>query len=450
MFVAGESANDDAGEHGANEHKTMAVRLGHDDARLRMALKAANMGAWELDMQTEVAVRTPEHDAIFGYHGDSLDWNFNKFLAHVHPSDRASVEAAFKRAAESDTDWEVECRIFRTDGAMRWIWVQGSVSHSGGNDRARMFGLVKDITERKQADGELIEAREHAEQMNRVKTALLANMSHEVRTPLTAILGYSSLMARQAPHKYRAMLKRIETAGNRLLETLESVLLLSRLESETTELKQEAVAVFPLVRETVELLRPAAEAKGLDLRSVAEAGLKHTRLRLDGTALGRIAENLVSNAIKFTDEGSVTVRVLKKEDELVIEVEDSGIGIDEEFRSHVFHPFVQESDGLDRSYDGTGLGLSIAQRLTEEMGGTITLESEKGRGSTFRVSFPIASAGREEASEFEEAGKVSPSPNLVKVLGVDGDQGVPSRPTGEYPHSRNVIPGRPEGSPGYG
>ncbi|MGI9175254.1 MAG: ATP-binding protein, partial [Rhodothermales bacterium] len=234
-------------------------------------------------------------------------------------------------------------------------------------------------------------------------------MSHEIRTPLTAILGFADLLTRRVPGKFQKYAQRIEGAGGRLMETLNLVLELARLDASETQTNGELLTVAEETREIVELFRPRAEAKNLHLTFSATTDVRDAKMMLDRGALSSVLNNLVGNAIKFTDKGRVAVSVClagePAPERIEIQVTDTGIGINPSFLPQLFDEFAQESEGQERSHEGSGLGLAIAKRLADVMGGTIAAESEKGRGSTFTLSFPL----REPAGE-EEAGVVPNAP----------------------------------------
>jgi len=232
----------------------------------------------------------------------------------------------------------------------------------------------------------LTEAKEKAEEMNRLKDAFLANMSHEIRTPLAAIIGYAQLLAEKVPEPQRHFIQEIKNSGHRLLNTLNTVLDLSMLEAGTLQLNREVLNVGTVVQQTVQLLEPLARDKGLRLQ--ARQPTAKVEALLDRACLNRILNNLIGNAIKFTVQGEVAVTVRAVEQRVEIEVSDTGIGISEAFKPRLFEAFKQESTGLARSHEGTGLGLAVTKRLVGLIEGKITVESQKGQGSRFTVTFP--------------------------------------------------------------
>jgi PAS domain S-box-containing protein len=243
----------------------------------------------------------------------------------------------------------------------------------------------------------LIEAKEQAEEAARLKASMMANMSHEIRTPLTSVIGFAEILAERLEGELGTFAQRAHRSSNRLMKTLESVLELSRLEAGTFDLNRESVQLSVVVESTVERLRPEARRKGLSL--TADLPDREVTGLLNEEAVRRILENLLENAIKFTpDGGAVEVRLRRDEEEIVLEVEDTGVGISEEAIPEIFEAFKQESEGLDREYEGSGLGLSIVQEMTGALGGTLEVETEKGEGSRFTVRLPR----RDEDSSAED------------------------------------------------
>lgn len=304
--------------------------------------------------------------------------------------------------------------------------VNVSITFSPTRDEAgMMMGLseiARDITDRKKFEQALIEAKENAERMSRLKSSFLTNMSHEIRTPLSGILGFASILAQDASPEQYELAQLIEKSGRRLLDTINSVLDLSMLESDSFTLHPKPLDLAAEVREKVALLKPLAEKKGLYLG--AEVANEDCIARIDSACLDRILNNLIGNAIKFTTEGEVVVRVSSDDRITQFEVVDTGIGIGQEFMNRLFHEFEQESSGMARLYEGSGLGLSITKRLVELMGGTIQVQSELGKGSVFTVSFPICHEKIPESPRMKRrrAPNRKPLPHgKASVLVVDDD-----------------------------
>jgi signal transduction histidine kinase len=226
---------------------------------------------------------------------------------------------------------------------------------------------------------------------NRAKADFLAIISHELRTPLTAIIGYSELMGLGVPEpisdRQREQVERIELSARHLLQLIEEILTMANLETGQTHVRSAAVDVGDLLRRAEAIARPLAEAKALTLEVEPVPG--PLEVRSDGEKLLQVLLNLLSNAVKFTEAGGVRIRARSDGEHLAIEISDTGVGLEKEHWEKVFQPFWQVEHPVTRRAGGTGLGLAISQRLITLLGGSIDVESEAGRGSTFTVRVPI-------------------------------------------------------------
>jgi len=236
---------------------------------------------------------------------------------------------------------------------------------------------------------ELAAANRELSEATRVKSEFLANMSHELRTPLNAILGFSGLLTEQIgtslTDRQRRFLHNIEEAGQHLLELINDVLDLSKVEAGKLELRPEVIALDALLEPVCAAARASAQSKGITFEVQTQAS---EGLLLDPTRVRQVLFNLVSNAVKFTPSGGrVHLRALLDGPDLIVAVADTGIGIPADARSRVFGVFERLHEGRVKT-EGTGLGLALTKRLVEQMGGSIAFESEDGRGTTFRVCLP--------------------------------------------------------------
>ncbi|MEO0557224.1 MAG: ATP-binding protein [Bacteroidota bacterium] len=254
------------------------------------------------------------------------------------------------------------------------------------NGEPRVLSLARDTQVRMDYEQGLIDAREQAEEMAHAKSAFLASMSHEIRTPLTAVIGFADLLRYEVADDQIDLVLAIQAGGTRLLNTLNSVLDLAQIDAGGQMLRPQPLDLVEHVHRSLGVLRPMAESQGLELRF--ESAASSIPACLDHGALDRILNNLIGNAIKFTDAGSVTVRLRPLGRQLELVVTDTGIGIDAEFLPDLFSEFRQESEGHARSHEGSGLGLAITERLVRLMNGTIAVTSEKGIGTTFTVTVP--------------------------------------------------------------
>jgi len=271
--------------------------------------------------------------------------------------------------------------------------------YSDGRDRAlQELELSHQGLERKVAErtASLLEAKERAEQADRVKSAFMATMSHELRTPLNSILGFTGIIAQKLAGPLNAEQEKqigmVQGSARHLLSLINDVLDISKIEAGQLNVSIERVDCAESVLQAMDLVRPAAEAKGLSLTGELPDGLPHALA--DRRRLGQILLNLLSNAVKFTEHGVVRVSARASGGAVLIEVADTGIGIREADREKLFKPFSQVDDGTARKYEGTGLGLSICKRLAELMGGGIELDSRFGKGTAVTVRFPATDGGQ--------------------------------------------------------
>ena len=291
----------------------------------------------------------------------------------------------FERILETNESLAEQRYIFEGDaGTPRYISVNGApLRNNDGTIRQVVFS-IEDITEQVRYERELKAAKEEAEQANQLKSAFLANMSHDVQTPLSSIMNHADLLRREVGEEHQDRIDLIKRSSNRLLDTLESVLDLSKLEAGAVEATPEEIDLADELLGTAEIFQPQATGRDIALETDVEEPL---HAELDPTMLHRITDNLLSNALKFTDPGgTVTLRARGGDGTVEIEVADTGDGIEEAFLPNLFEPFSRSEE--QKNTDGTGLGLAITKHLTDVMGGAIDVESEKGVGTTFTVRLP--------------------------------------------------------------
>jgi CheY-like chemotaxis protein len=257
------------------------------------------------------------------------------------------------------------------------------------------------VTDRVNAERALAEARDRAEAANRAKSRFLAVVSHEIRTPLNGILGMADLLGdTPLSPEQSSYLKAVKTSGETLLSLIEEVLDFSKIEAGKLELVARPFALGTLIEEAAELLGPRAQTKGLEIGCYVDERLP-MRVVGDGARLRQVLFNLAGNAIKFTEQGGVSIIAEPgTADTIAIAVQDTGVGISAADLERVFLEFEQADSGSTRKFGGTGLGLTISKRIIESMGGSIAVESAPGQGATFRVTVPLPAAGDGEEPAF--------------------------------------------------
>ncbi|NND73097.1 MAG: response regulator [Rhodothermales bacterium] len=254
------------------------------------------------------------------------------------------------------------------------------------------------VAERKRYEDELIAARDRSEASDQVKTIILRNMSHEVRTPITNVLGFAEILKDRVSEDDRPFMEYIESNSKRLLETVTTILDYSQLATNSFELHFSLVSLRQIVQDAHSRFKHAAEAKGLSLEIIDNEG-QSAEIVVDRTAMDSMLNQIIGNAIKFTNSGVITIDAGVHSDSVFIRVKDTGVGIAEEFIEKLFEPFQQESVGEGRNYEGTGLGLAIAKRMGELMGGDVKVASTQGEGSCFTISLPDIRSLRAHSAE---------------------------------------------------
>jgi PAS domain S-box-containing protein len=328
---------------------------------------------------------------------ESLPNGRGKYLVRGVKSVIAGEVESFNRAYQArDGEWfRLTAARFQGEGPVRCVVITQSIEDLKRSER-RLKVLNKSLKR----------ARDQANAANVAKSAFLATMSHEIRTPLNGVLGMAQAMDRDelAPVQ-RERLGVVRQAGETLLALLNDLLDLSRIEAGRMELEDSVVDIFTLMQGVESTFGPLAAEKGLTLELEVEPALKGTWTG-DPTRLRQVLHNLVSNAVKFTAQGKVCVRALRRAGKLIVEVSDTGPGIARERQGALFQKFVQEDASTTRRYGGSGLGLAICLELTQLMGGKISVASQPGEGATFTVALPLARAKAQLAPAPEAVAQV--------------------------------------------
>jgi PAS domain S-box-containing protein len=351
--------------------------------RLRVALEAGRMGAWEWIPSSQRIAWSPEVRKLLGLTETGEAPGADRFLAMLHPEDRARFDAEIARVLAKGGDYETEFRVRRADGETRWLVSRGRVMRDGDEDRSRIVGVHVDITERK-----LIE--EALREVDSRRTEFLAMLAHELRNPLAPIANAVRLLevVVDDPERRDAAVQILRRQTTQMARLVDDLMEASRITRGRIELRVENILVATPVLQAVEAARPHARERGQTIHVDVPTDLD---LVADSTRLTQIVSNLVINAVKYTQEGGlIEVRAEADGDERVsIIVKDNGPGISPELQSRIFDLFTQDARTLDRAAGGLGIGLALVKRLTELHGGTVRCESVgPGEGARFVVCLP--------------------------------------------------------------
>jgi PAS domain S-box-containing protein len=368
--------------------------LRESERRFRKLFEEAPVGMARVSRDGKLLETNEAFRRILGYEAEAL--RGRHFETLTYEEDIGKARAEFEDLiAGGRPRYTIEKRYRRGNGEVFWARLTASLFQHEGE--TQVIGMVEDIDDQKRYEEGLRKAKEAAEEANRMKSAFLANMSHEIRTPLTSIIGFAEAIGEEIGDEEGTagrFARLIESSGHRLMETLDGVLNLSKLEGGAMDVSLGPVNVAREVEAMAEELGPQTERAGVDLR--VETTGEPVWAEADEQALQIAMRNLVSNGIKYAGkEGTVTVRAYEEEKAVALEVEDDGIGIETEEVERLFEPFRQESEGRARAYEGTGIGLTVTKKAVGQMGGSIDVDTEKGRGSRFTVWLPRAE-GEEE------------------------------------------------------
>ena len=367
------------------ERKEGETLLRQTADRLMLATRAGAVGIWDYNVMNNVLLWDDQMFRLYGASRDQFSGAYDAWRASLHGDDRLRAEEEVQLALSGEKDLDTEFRVVWRDGSIHHIRALAQAQRDTSGRALHLIGTNWDITALKQ--------------VAQMKSEFLANMSHEIRTPMNVLIGFSGLLLEtELDPEQRDFAETIRTGAESLLIVINDILDFSKMEAGKLEIDPADFDVSMAIEDVVEFLAQQAGLKGLELTCSIARGVP-AYARGDGGRLRQILANLVNNAIKFTDRGEVALRVglasqsAAGQTVLRFEVQDTGSGVSPEVQARLFQPFMQADGSSTRKHGGTGLGLAICKRLVDLMCGSIGIQSELGRGSTFWLELPFGAAG---------------------------------------------------------
>jgi PAS domain S-box-containing protein len=402
------------------ERKQAEAALKESEARLRSVIETSPDAIAMLGLDGRILMANQPAVRLFGFDNiDELLSSVTNGFDLLAPEDYQRANDDIRNLVTRGVLRDLEYCGIRRDGSRFPTELSASLQRDSDGNPAAMILVMRDITQRKQSQQLLEQAKETAEAANRAKSAFLANMSHELRTPMTAILGFSDLlMTPNLPHSEQIEFSvGIQRNGKALLKLINDILDLSRIEAVRLTLEKEDYPLKQLIGDVVSMVKVRAEEKRLKLE-VDYGSLLPEKIHTDPARLRQILVNLASNAVKFTERGEVRIALRRlgkggETTQLQFAVSDTGIGIAADKTRELFQPFVQADASVSRRYGGAGLGLAISDRLAKALGGRIEVASELGKGSTFTLTIDVGEpkdAGKLQSPRAARAAREAPLP----------------------------------------
>lgn len=398
--------------------------------QLLYAAESAGIGLWFWNLSEEKIYSTPKCNEFFEISPFEAI-TYEDFLEVVHPDDRQKLVDAFLESQKNGAEYDVEYRVIYSDGSVHWLSTCGKTYLDAEGNAANIMGVVRRITDRKNADEELSrvyelerKARDEAEEANRTKDYFLALVSHELRSPLNAILGWTKILLTKEVNEEtrRSALQTIERSAMSQAKLIGDLVDSSRIASGKLRLEMRPMNLFDAVNTVFNSQKPTAEAKKINLKF--EHNTENAPVFGDLIRLQQVFTNLLTNALKFTPEGGdVKVNLSASDDKVVISIKDDGQGISPETLPFIFRQFSQGDQSIVRDQAGLGLGLSIVKTLVQKHEGMVTADSDGiGKGAVFTVTLPLIKTTRNISVEERESKNTEESPlSRVKILCIEDD-----------------------------
>jgi PAS domain S-box-containing protein len=424
----GEAKRDDKGKivgiRGTAQDITERKHAELEITMLAQSLKSINECVSITDMEDKILFVNESFLKTYGFNENEL---VGKNMSIVRSLNNSAELVKEILPATLSGEWRGELLNKRKDGTEFPIYLSTTIIYDKDSKRLGLIGVASDITGRKHAEKELINAKEQAESASKLKDAFIANISHEIRTPLTGILGMTGLIKEIYQGKIdkedEDLFEGIDYSSNRIIRTVDMILNYSRLYVGEFSIKPDKINISLICTNLVKEFNKTAKYRSLDLSFQNNCG--DTAIFADEFSISMAISNLIDNAIKYTTKGSVNVILHKgKNDDMILDVEDTGIGINQEYLNHIFEPYRQEDMRYGRAYDGIGLGLAIVKKVLDLNKCAINVESKKGEGTTFSINFGKGEQPLENKSKTGTIANTLPAPEELPnklVLLVEDD-----------------------------
>jgi PAS domain S-box-containing protein len=365
------------------------IALRENEQRLKRITNTALEGVWEYTSKNKMLYLSPRLKELVGYKGRD---DLNEFIAYIknvmNYDDLLNFTQSLVFSIKKHKNIEIATKVKLEDEREKWLLVRASVSYNLNKDPQTISGVLIDITKQKEQEEELKLAKDKAEETSKLKSNFLANMSHEVRTPLNGILGVTQLLEKEGlPEEINYYLDLQKKSGFRLLETINNILSISRLESSPKNEELKAIELNQFIKNNVASFKILCQQKGLELR--IDSSEDELCVPINEHLFYQVFNNLLGNAIKFTVQGYVEIKTEKRGNYAAMTISDTGIGISNKFKAKLFDAFEQESTGINRNFEGSGLGLAIVKKYVDKINGEILVKSKKGKGTSFTIMLPL-------------------------------------------------------------
>jgi signal transduction histidine kinase/putative effector of murein hydrolase LrgA (UPF0299 family) len=369
-------------------------KLALSEERLRLALSASRGGIWSWDIATNTIIWDEQTTYLFGKKTNPSPLNFEEFINYIYVEDRNNILGEKDKTFNEKSEFEISFRVIHSDKSVHVIGSRGKSYVDNANAPSYMTGVCWDMTEQRLAEEKMKEAKELAENASRIKSNFMAKISHDLRSPLNGIIGFSELMYHEKvgpiSKEHKEYLGDILSSSRQLLLLINDVLDIAKVESGKMDFFPESIDLDKILSETKDIFHTMITTKHIQFETDLDPTLKH--IKIDQTRFKQVIYNYVSNAIKYTPEGGkVIVRIMPDHAGLLrIEVEDTGIGIHHDDLPRLFVEFQQMNNNIAKDYPSSGLGLALTRHIVEAQGGRVGANSTFEKGSTFFAILPFA------------------------------------------------------------